>query len=249
MSEVLSGKVALVTGGSRGIGAAIARRLAAAGADVAVSFAASADKAQAVAADLERAGVRAAAYRADQGDPAKAAGLIDAVLRDFGQLDILVSSAGVAAGGLVDDPTVDRAALDRQFQVNVAGVAAAVRAAAPRMTDGGRIISIGSVLAVRSGRPGLSDYSATKAAVSAYTRGWARDLGPRGITVNAVQPGPVATDMNPADGDSAEIQRASVALGRFGQPEEIAAAVAFLASPEASFITGVSLDVDGGYNA
>ncbi len=249
MSRALQGKVALVTGGSRGIGAAIARRLAADGADVAISYAASADLAQAVVREIEASGVRAASFKADQADAAQVAGLIKAVVERFGRLDILVNSAGVSVIGPVGDPATDVTALDRQLAVNVGGVAAAVRAIAPHLKKGGRIISIGSGLGTRAPWPGFADYSATKAAVAAFTRGWARDFGPKGITVNTIQPGPIDTDMNPADGAFAEIQKAGTALGRFGKPEEIAAAVAFLAGPDAAYITGATLDVDGGFNA
>ncbi|MEC5398986.1 SDR family NAD(P)-dependent oxidoreductase [Uliginosibacterium sp. H1] len=249
MSKRLAGKVALVTGGSRGIGAAIARRLAQEGAQVAISYAASADKAQLLASELERHGVRAAAYQADQADATQVKQLVDGVKRRFGRLDILVNSAGVFAMGPVGEPVADPAALERQFAVNVGGVAAAVRAAAPLMADGGRIVTIGSGLASATPWAGIADYSATKAAVAAYGRGWARDLGPRGITVNTIQPGPVDTDMNPDSGDFAELQKRTTALGRYGRPEEIAAAVAFLASDEAAFITGATIDVDGGFNA
>jgi len=249
MAKPLAGKVALVTGGSRGIGAAIAKRLAADGADVAVSYAASADKAKAVVDALEGHGVRAAAFQADQAYPGQVEGLVKAVVEGFGRLDILVNSAGVFVTGLVGDPSMDVAGLARQFAINVGGVAAAVRAAAPFMVEGGRIVSIGSVLGSRAPLPGTADYSASKAAVAAYTRGWARDFGPKGITVNVVQPGPIDTDMNPADGAFAEVGKAGTALGRYGTPEEVAAAVAFLARPDAAFITGATLDVDGGFNA
>lgn len=249
MAKTLKGKVALVTGGSRGIGAAIAKQLAAEGADVAISYAASADKAQEVVRALEAKGVRAAAFRADQADAAQVASLVRNVAKTFGRLDILVNSAGVYVGGAVDDAALDVATLERQFAINVGGVAAAVRAAAPLLGQGGRIITIGSILGSSTPFPGIADYSATKAAVAGYTRGWARDLGPKGITVNVVQPGPIDTDMNPADGDGAEVQKSRTALGRYGRPEEIANTVAFLAGPGASYITGATINVDGGSNA
>jgi 3-oxoacyl-[acyl-carrier protein] reductase len=248
-AKPLTGKVALVTGGSRGIGAAIAKELADQGADVAVSYAASADKAEAVAKELKSKGVRAAAFKADQADAKQVEDLVRKVAKEFGRLDILVNNAGVFAGGAVNDDGADRAAFEHLFAVNVGGVSAAVRAAVNYMREGGRIITIGSVAGEMSPVPGFADYSATKAAVAAYTRGWARDLGPKGITVNNVQPGPIDTDMAPKDGPVADLLKAGTALGRYGKPEEVAATVAFLASPAAAYITGASLNVDGGFGA
>ena len=249
MSKELNGKVALVTGGSRGIGAAIAKALADDGADVAISYAASADKANAVVKELRKKGVRAEAFRADQANTKEVEGLVETVVKRFGRLDILVNNAGVFASGPVHDRANNLAELERLFAINVGGVATAVRTAAPLMPDGGRIISIGSVAGDTSPWPGIADYSATKGAVAAYTRGWARDLGPRGITVNNVQPGPIDTDMAPQDGEVADGLKARTVFGRYGKPEEVAAAVAFLASPAAAYITGTTLNVDGGYNA
>lgn len=245
----LTGKVALVTGASRGIGAAIAKRLAEDGANVAISYANSSTKAESLVRELEAQGVSCAAFQADQADSVQVVDLVKQVVAHFGRLDILVNNAGVFVGHEIGDPEIDAVALDRQWAINVGGVVTAVRTAVPFMGEGGRIISIGSCLATRSPFPQISDYSGTKAAIAGYTRGWARDLGKKGITANIVQPGPTETDLNPSDTDLAAMQKSYIALGRYGKPEEIAAAVAFLASPEASFITGVTLDVDGGMNA
>jgi 3-oxoacyl-[acyl-carrier protein] reductase len=176
-------------------------------------------------------------------------GLVQKVAKEFGRLDILVNNAGLFAGGAVNDSAADRAALERLFAVNVGGVTAAVRAAVPYLHEGGRIISIGSVAGETSPFPGFANCSATKAAVAGYTRGWARDLGTKAITVNTVQPGPIDTDMAPKDGPMADMLKSGTALGRYGKPEEVAAAVAFLASPAAAYITGTTLNVDGGFAA
>ncbi|MBL6077083.1 SDR family oxidoreductase [Belnapia sp. T18] len=245
----LAGKAALITGGSRGIGAAIVRRLARDGADVAFSYAASRERAEQVVAEVEALGRRAVAIRADQAIPAEVAALVRDAHAALGRLDILVNSAGVFVTGMVGDAEADLAAFDHQLSVNVGGVAAAVRAAVPLMSDGGRIVSIGTTGAVHVPFPGVADYVATKAAVAAYTRGWSRDLGPRGITVNLVQPGAIDTEMNPSDGPFAATLKGLAALGRYGRPEEVAAAVAFLAGPDAGYVTGATLNVDGGQSA
>jgi len=250
MARVLDGKVALVTGGSRGIGAATALRLADDGADVAISYLASPDRAAAVVQHLNSKGVRASAFQADQGQPEQAAELIRDVLSTFDRLDILVNNAAINVWpGAIDHPSVDPALLDRQHAVNYTGVVACIREAIKHMPDGGRIINIGSVVASRVGTPGMTDYTATKAALVGYTRGAARDLARRRITVNILQAGLVDTDMSPAVNEHAPAWAAAVALGRYGRPEEIAAGVAFLARPDSTYVTGTVLTVDGGYGA
>jgi 3-oxoacyl-[acyl-carrier protein] reductase len=249
MMKTLTEKVALVTGGSRGIGAATARALAEEGADIAISYVASDAKAEAVVRELEGKGVRAAAFRADQADPAQVEDLVKAVVERFGHLDILVNNAGIAVSGLIDNPENNIVDFERQHAINFGGVVAAIRAVVKVMENGGRIITVGSVVGTRVGTVGMADYAATKAAIAGYTRGAARDLGPRNITVNVLQAGAIDTDMNPATSDFAPTARAVVALGRYGRPEEIAAGIVFLASPAASYITGTVLSVDGGYGA
>jgi len=248
MSKALAGKVALVTGGSRGIGAAIAVRLAEEGADVAISYSASPDRAQQVVREIESKSVRGAAFQADQADSAQVTRLVKTVAERFGRLDILVNNAGVFVTGSVEEASADTAAFDRLQAVNVGGVVAAVRAAVSLLPDQGRIITIGSAVADRVPLPGMADYVATKAALDGYTRGWARDLGARGITVNLVQPGAIDTEMNPASGDFAPVFTPLIPVGRYGKPEEIAAAVAFLAGPEAGYISGTTLNVDGAFS-
>jgi 3-oxoacyl-[acyl-carrier protein] reductase len=245
----LEGKVALVTGGSRGIGAAIVARLAADGATVAFSYARAADVAADLAKTLRARGLRTQPFQADQADHASCAQLVNNVVATFGPLDILVNSAGVYKTGTIDDPERDDAAFAEQLQTNVVGVVATTRAAVLNFNDGGRIVSIGTTGAAQAPFPGLGDYVATKAALAAYTRAWSRDLGPRRITANIVAPGAVNTDMNPADGPNGEFQKSLNSLHRFAEPSEVAALVAFLTGPEAGFITGTTVNIDGGLSA
>lgn len=242
-------KVALVTGGSRGIGAGIVKRLAKDGANVAFTYINSADKADALVKEVEAYGVSALAIQADSGDSNAISAAIKTAAQKFGKIDILVNSAGVFVTGQVDDLAADLSSFDRQIDVNVKGVVAAVRTAIPYIPNGGRIITIGSTGAHRSPYPGISDYVATKAAVAAYTRGWSRDLGAKGITVNTIQPGLIDTDMNPADGEFSAYMLQSVALGHYGKPEDIAGTVSFLASEDGRYITGSVINVDGGQSA
>lgn len=243
----LAGKVALVTGGSRSIGAAIAQRLAAEGASVALTYSSSPLKAESVVRSIEAAGGRALAIQADAADPEAVRAAVARTVEQFGGLDILVNNAGVAAMAPITE--FGTAEFERLLAVNVRGVFIATQEAARHLRDGGRIIHIGSVNSDSVPFAGGSVYALTKGAIVGFTKGLARDLGPRGITVNNVQPGPVDTDMNPARGAFADSARARVALGRYAQPEEIASFVAYLASPAASFITGASLLADGGYAA
>ncbi|WP_338607933.1 3-oxoacyl-ACP reductase family protein [Pelagibacterium nitratireducens] len=243
-SPSLAGKRAFVTGGSRGIGAAIVRRLAADGAQVAFSYSASADAARQVAAEIQATGGYARAIKADSGDIAAVRKAINDAAAQFGGLDILVNNAGIMVLGMVDD--VSEADFDRMIAVNVRSSYFAIQQALAHMRQGGRIINIASNTVRRIGSPMASVYALTKSAIEGMTRGLAHDLGPRGITVNAVQPGPTATDMTPGSGPIAEHLQSMIPLGRLGQPPEIAAVVAFLASEAASFVTGSSITVDGG---
>ncbi|WP_019053860.1 SDR family NAD(P)-dependent oxidoreductase [Sphingobium xenophagum] len=248
MTQVLAGKIALITGGSRGIGAATALELAAQGATVAFSYSASEDKANEVVAKIEAAGGSAVAFKADQTVESDVVGLIAAVVERFGKLDILVNNAGVFEAGTIQD-TLDTARFERQVAINYQAVVVAIREASRVMGEGGRIITLSSGLAARSSWPGIADYSATKRAIEGYSKGASRDLGPKGITVNVIGTGSIDTDMNPSNGPLSEYQKAATALGRYGRPEEIAAAIAFIASPAASYITGAIVPVDGGYSA
>jgi len=244
MKNPLSGKSALVTGGSRGIGAAIVRRLATEGAPVSFTYAVSDEKAAALVAEIETDGGRALPIKADSADPQALQRAVAETVGRFRHLDILVNNAGILLRGPLADFSL--ADFDRMIAINVRAVFVATQAAVAHMGEGGRIITVGSVTADRSGFPGASVYSMTKAAVAALTRGMARDLGSRGITVNTVQPGPTETDMN-TDENIRAIFRPMLALGRLGRDSEIASLIAYLASPEASFVTGAAMTVDGGY--
>src|SRR5437879_8718096 len=240
----LTEKVALVTGGSRGIGAAIAKRLAADGANVAITYAKDASAASAVVKAIERDGGKAVAIQADA-EAVKAA--VEKTVATFGQLDVLVNNAGTAIPKPFEETTLEE--MDRMIDINIRGTLVATHAALRHMKSGGRIITIGSSVGERNMTPGLTPYSATKGAVKMFTQGLAREVGSRGITVNNVQPGPIDTDLNPAAGDWAKPQKAATALDRYGRVDEVAALVAFVAGPESSYITGANLTVDGGMNA
>ena len=247
MTRKLEGKIALITGGSRGIGAAIAKRLAADGAKVAITYTKGADAAASVVKEIERAGGKAIAIQADAIDADAGKAAVEKTVTTFGRLDVLVNNAGTAIPKTFEETTLEE--MDRVLDINVRGVFLATQAALKHMKSGGRIIMIGSSVGERVLVPGLVPYSATKGAVKIFTQALSRELGSRGITVNNVQPGPIDTDLNPATSEWAVPQKAVTALDRFGHVDEIAAMVAFVAGPESSYITGANLTVDGGMNA
>jgi 3-oxoacyl-[acyl-carrier protein] reductase len=243
----LANKVALVTGGSRGIGAAIAKRLAADGASVAITYAKDASAASDVVKAIESNGGKAVAIQADAADTEAVKSAVEKAVAALGPLDVLVNNAGTAIPKRFEETTLEE--LDRVIDINIRGVFVTTQAALKHMNNGGRIINIGSCVGERTLTPGLVPYSATKGAVKMFTQGLSREVGDRGITVNNVQPGPIDTDLNPAAGDWATPQKAVTALNRYGTVDEVAALVAFVASPESSYITGANLTVDGGTNA
>ncbi len=247
MTKKLEGKIALITGGSRGIGAAIAKRLAADGAKVAITYTKGANAAASVVKEIERAGGKAIAIQADATDADAGKAAVEKTVATFGRLDVLVNNAGTAIPKTFEETTLEE--MDRVLDINVRGVFIATQAALNHMKSGGRIITIGSSVGERVLVPGLVAYSATKGAVKMFTQSLSRELGSRGITVNNVQPGPIDTELNPATSEWAVPQKAATALDRFGHVDEVAALVAFVAGPESSYITGANLTVDGGMNA
>src|ERR1700681_1356595 len=244
MSKKLEGKIALVTGGSRGIGAAIAKRLAAEGANVAITYTKGVDAAASVVKEIERAGRKAIAIQADATDAGAVEAAVEKTVATFGRLDVLVNNAGTAIPKGFEDTTLE--GRDRINDINGPGSLGGREAALKHMNDGGPIIMIGSAAGERALTPGLVPYSATKGAVKMFAQGLSREVGTRGITVNNIQPGPIDTDLNPAAADWAVPQRAFTALDRYGRVDEVAALVAFVAGPESSYITGANLSVDGG---
>src|ERR1700720_4451623 len=247
MSKKLEGKIALITGGSRGIGAAVAKRLAADGANIAITYTNGGDSAAAVVKAIERAGGNAITIQADAADADAVKAAVEKTVATFGRLNVLVNNAGTAIPKPFVESTLEE--MDRVLDINVRGVFVATQAALKHMTEGGRIIMIGSAVGERAVAPGLVPYAATKGAVKMFTQALSREVGNRGITVNNIQPGPIDTDLNPASGDWAVPQKAATALDRYGHVDEIASMVAFVAGPESSYITGANLTVDGGMNA
>jgi len=247
MNRKLEGKIALITGGSRGIGAAIAKRLATEGADVAITYTKGADAAAAVVKEIQRDGGKAIAIQADAADAEAVKAAVDKTVATLGRLDVLVNNAGTAIPKKFEETTLEE--MDRMIDINIRGVLVATQAALKHMKDGGRIIMIGSCVGERMMTPGLVPYSATKGAVKMFSQGLSREVGNRGITVNNIQPGPIDTELNPAAGEWAVPQKAATALNRYGSVDDVAALVAFVAGPESSYITGANLTVDGGTNA
>jgi 3-oxoacyl-[acyl-carrier protein] reductase len=247
MSKKLAGKVALITGGSRGIGAAIAKRLAADGATVAITYAKDSTSAATVVKAIEANGGKAIAIQADSVDAEAIKAAVEKAVATLGRLDVLVNNAGTAIPKKFEEATLEE--LDRVIDINIRGTFVTTQAALKHMNDGGRIIMIGSCVGERMMTPGLAAYSATKGAVKMFTQGLSREVGSRGITVNNVQPGPIDTELNPAAGEWAVPQKAATALNRYGTVNEVAALVAFVAGPDSSYITGSNLTVDGGTNA
>ena len=245
--DELTGKAALVTGGSRGIGAAIATALAERGADVAITFRSATDRARAVLSAIAAAGRRGLAIEADSADPEAVVAAVRQTAEGFGRLDILVNNAGIFPFGPPEK--VSLAEIDRTLAIHVRAVFVASQAALGHMGDGGRIISIGSCFAQRVPYGGVTLYAMSKSALIGFTKGLARDVGGRGITVNTVDPGSTDTEMNPADGATSDVERGLMAVGRYGKPAEIAAMVAHLAGEGGRFVTGASIAVDGGYAA
>jgi 3-oxoacyl-[acyl-carrier protein] reductase len=241
----LSGRRALVTGGSRGIGAEIVRRLASDGAVVAFTYGASAAEADKLVAEVTGSGGKAVAIQADSSEPDQVAASVDRAAADLGGLDVLVNNAGVAHIEDIDSFPLEQ--FDRLVAINVRAVFVAAQRALAHLPEGGRIINIGSINADRVPGPGLAVYSMTKAAVAGLTRGMARDLGHRGITVNNVQPGPIATDMNPPEGEFADALKQVTAVGRYGSASDIAGVVSYLAGVDSGFVTGANWNVDGGF--
>ncbi|MBC6612385.1 SDR family oxidoreductase [Hymenobacter sp. BT507] len=244
----LTNRVALVTGGSRGIGAGIVRALTAAGVRVAFTYVQATDQAQALVEEITQAGGAALAVRADTAQPEQVRAAVRQVLDQFGQLAILVNNAGIHLQSPVDEAAPDEEAIQRLWQVNTWGTAQTVRAVVPHLPTGGRIITIGSGSNVRVPFIGLGEYAASKGALAAYTRAWAKDLAPRGITVNVVQPGLIATDLTPTDPATMAALLADIPLGRFGTADEVGQLVTFLASEAAGYITGATLNLDGGWS-
>jgi 3-oxoacyl-[acyl-carrier protein] reductase len=247
VSKKLEGKIALITGGSRGIGAAIAKRLAADGATIAITYAKDANAASAVVKAIEQSGGKAIAIQADAAKAEAVKAAVEKAFATFGRLDVLVNNAGTAIPKPFEEATLEE--MDQVININIRGVFVATQAALKHMKSGGRVIMIGSAVGERVAAPGLVPYAGTKGAVKMFTQALAREIGSRGITVNNVQPGPIDTELNPAAGDWAVPQKAATALDRYGHVDEVAALVSFVAGPESSYITGANLTVDGGMNA